>query len=133
LLIDPNPTSALNEEAGKLLLEDYPSYCSHAKLFTEVHALRPKPLVIPSAKPASSRSTHPDESKSALSSSQAQNTQFPSNVEGSLGEEKKPPRFLLFGIGLKRLESENGENEPVARRTAAGGTRLAGKGDLRRL
>lgn len=39
LLINPNPESALNEEAGKLMLEDYDSYCKHAKIFTEVHAL----------------------------------------------------------------------------------------------
>jgi len=38
LLIVPNPESALNEEAGKLLLEDYDEYFSRAKLFTEVHA-----------------------------------------------------------------------------------------------
>ncbi|KAF7297092.1 Ubiquitin-conjugating enzyme e2 [Mycena indigotica] len=38
LLIYPNPESALDEEAGKLLLEDYDSYCSRAKLITSVHA-----------------------------------------------------------------------------------------------
>jgi ubiquitin-conjugating enzyme E2 S len=38
LLIVPNPESALNEEAGKLLLEDYASYASHAKLWTSIHA-----------------------------------------------------------------------------------------------
>ncbi|KAF7345016.1 Ubiquitin-conjugating enzyme E2 S-B [Mycena venus] len=38
LLIYPNPESALDEEAGKLLLEDYGSYCSRAKLITSVHA-----------------------------------------------------------------------------------------------
>jgi ubiquitin-conjugating enzyme E2 S len=38
LLIVPNPESALNEEAGKLLLEDYEEYFSRAKLYTEVHA-----------------------------------------------------------------------------------------------
>ncbi|PPQ93492.1 hypothetical protein CVT25_005232 [Psilocybe cyanescens] len=38
LLIYPNPESALDEEAGKLLLEDYSSYCSRAKLITSVHA-----------------------------------------------------------------------------------------------
>jgi ubiquitin-conjugating enzyme E2 S len=42
LLIVPNPESALNEEAGKLLLEDYDEYFSRAKLYTEVHA-RNKP------------------------------------------------------------------------------------------
>lgn len=38
LLIVPNPESALNEEAGKLLLEDYDEYSSRAKLYTEIHA-----------------------------------------------------------------------------------------------
>ncbi|KIY44868.1 ubiquitin-conjugating enzyme E2s, partial [Fistulina hepatica ATCC 64428] len=38
LLIYPNPESALDEEAGKLLLEDYQSYCSRARLITSVHA-----------------------------------------------------------------------------------------------
>ncbi|ORX55374.1 hypothetical protein BCR36DRAFT_347146 [Piromyces finnis] len=39
LLIVPNPESALNEEAGKLLLEDYDEYARHAKMFTKVHAV----------------------------------------------------------------------------------------------
>jgi len=38
LLIVPNPESALNEEAGKLLLEQYDNYCARAKLYTEIHA-----------------------------------------------------------------------------------------------
>eukprot|EP00123_Amoebidium_parasiticum_P001609 comp12747_c0_seq1/m.7861 comp12747_c0_seq1/g.7861 ORF comp12747_c0_seq1/g.7861 comp12747_c0_seq1/m.7861 type:complete len:202 (-) comp12747_c0_seq1:398-1003(-) len=38
LLIDPNPESALNEEAGKLLLEDYDGYAKHARLMTSIHA-----------------------------------------------------------------------------------------------
>ena len=42
LLIVPNPESALNEEAGKLLLEHYDDYFSRAKMFTDIHA-RPVP------------------------------------------------------------------------------------------
>jgi ubiquitin-conjugating enzyme E2 S len=38
LLIDPNPDSALDEEAGKLLQEDYDAYCQRVKLITSVHA-----------------------------------------------------------------------------------------------
>ncbi|EIW74809.1 hypothetical protein CONPUDRAFT_66675 [Coniophora puteana RWD-64-598 SS2] len=38
LLIYPNPESALDEEAGKLLLEDYESYCARARLINSVHA-----------------------------------------------------------------------------------------------
>ncbi|CAL4073781.1 unnamed protein product [Meganyctiphanes norvegica] len=42
LLIVPNPESALNEEAGKLLLEAYDDYASRAKMMTEIHAQGPK-------------------------------------------------------------------------------------------
>jgi len=38
LLICPNPESALNEEAGKLLLEHYDDYARHARLWTSIHA-----------------------------------------------------------------------------------------------
>lgn len=39
LLIFPNPESALNEEAGKLLLEHYSGFAQRAKMMTEIHAL----------------------------------------------------------------------------------------------
>ncbi|KAK9743699.1 Ubiquitin-conjugating enzyme [Popillia japonica] len=38
LLIVPNAESALNEEAGKLLLEHYDDYFQRAKMMTEIHA-----------------------------------------------------------------------------------------------
>lgn len=38
LLLDPNPESALNEEAGRLLQEDYNEYVAQARLYTDVHA-----------------------------------------------------------------------------------------------
>ena len=38
LLIEPFPESALNEEAGKLLLENYDDYAKHARLMTSIHA-----------------------------------------------------------------------------------------------
>mmetsp|Transcript_16447 Transcript_16447/g.35554 ORF Transcript_16447/g.35554 Transcript_16447/m.35554 type:complete len:218 (+) Transcript_16447:201-854(+) len=42
LLIAPFPESALNEEAGKLLLENYDEYAKHARLLTGIHAQAPK-------------------------------------------------------------------------------------------
>ncbi|XP_077868978.1 ubiquitin-conjugating enzyme E2 S-like isoform X2 [Saccoglossus kowalevskii] len=42
LLIYPNPESALNEEAGKLLLEQYEDYSLRAKMMTEIHAVPPR-------------------------------------------------------------------------------------------
>lgn len=38
MLIVPNAESALNEEAGKLLLEHYEDYSQRAKMMTEIHA-----------------------------------------------------------------------------------------------
>ncbi|XP_014262120.1 ubiquitin-conjugating enzyme E2 S [Cimex lectularius] len=42
LLIVPNAESALNEEAGRLLLEHYDDYSQRAKMMTEIHALSQK-------------------------------------------------------------------------------------------
>ncbi|KQJ93604.1 ubiquitin-conjugating enzyme E2 22 [Brachypodium distachyon] len=42
LLIEPFPESALNEQAGKMLLENYEDYARHARLYTGIHALKPK-------------------------------------------------------------------------------------------
>lgn len=44
LLVYPNPTSSLNEEAGRLLLEVYEEYARHARLMTGVHAGVPEEL-----------------------------------------------------------------------------------------
>ncbi|KAG2143898.1 ubiquitin-conjugating enzyme/RWD-like protein [Suillus cothurnatus] len=60
LLIYPNPESALDEEAGKLLLEDYDAYCSRAKLITSVHAtprVRPSEFQTPSTEKEGESST----------------------------------------------------------------------------
>ena len=37
-MIVPNPESALNEEAGKLLLEQYEDYAKRARLYTSIQA-----------------------------------------------------------------------------------------------
>ncbi|RDX46053.1 hypothetical protein OH76DRAFT_1407407 [Lentinus brumalis] len=68
LLIYPNPESALDEEAGKLLLEDYNSYCERARLITSVHA---KPKVRPAEfnTPSSSETSSPPSTSAAASTS----------------------------------------------------------------
>lgn len=40
LLIHPNPDSALNEEAGRLLHESYEEFFARAQLYTSIHASR---------------------------------------------------------------------------------------------
>ena len=39
LLIEPNAESALNEEAGKQLLDDYAGFAEYARTMTEIHAM----------------------------------------------------------------------------------------------
>lgn len=63
LLIVPNPESALNEEAGKLLLERYDDYCTRAKIYTEIHAK-------PKNSDKASSSTASDEGASSATSSE---------------------------------------------------------------
>ncbi|OAJ39090.1 hypothetical protein BDEG_22962 [Batrachochytrium dendrobatidis JEL423] len=41
LLIVPNPESALNEEAGRLILEDYEEFSKHAILITKIYGQNP--------------------------------------------------------------------------------------------
>ena len=76
MLVVPNPESALNEEAGKLLLEgtllikafhfittlfsEYDEYSKRAKIYTEIHAARgPKAEV---SRKRSDNSTEPNAS-----------------------------------------------------------------------
>ena len=40
LLMTPNPESALNEVAGKMLLEDYDGFFEHAAMLTTIHATK---------------------------------------------------------------------------------------------
>ncbi|KAK4999090.1 hypothetical protein LTR66_001807 [Elasticomyces elasticus] len=44
LLIQPNPASALNAEAGALLQDNYDAFAQRARLMTSIHALVPKKL-----------------------------------------------------------------------------------------
>jgi ubiquitin-conjugating enzyme E2 S len=48
LLIEPNPESALNEEAGRLLLEDYKTFFQRALMMTSIHAKKSAPVVMSS-------------------------------------------------------------------------------------
>lgn len=44
LLIEPNAESALNEEAGKLLLEGFEEFARKARIMTSIHARKPSVL-----------------------------------------------------------------------------------------
>lgn len=56
LLIIPFPESSLNEEAGRLFMDDYEEYSRMAKLMTKIHAM-----------PLKESETHQDENENTLS------------------------------------------------------------------
>ncbi|KAA1467046.1 hypothetical protein DENSPDRAFT_67182 [Dentipellis sp. KUC8613] len=57
LLIYPNPDSALDEEAGRLVQEDWNSYCERACMYTSVHATPKVRRRLAFSRPALSRAT----------------------------------------------------------------------------
>lgn len=57
LLIEPNPASALNEEAGRLMLENYTDYFQKAKLMTQVYATKSKKISSQTGKKNTSNSS----------------------------------------------------------------------------
>jgi len=93
LLIVPNPESALNEEAGKLLLERYDDYCTRARIFTEIHA---KPKTSDESTSASTDDATTSAKKSCVmsSSSSAADKKSLAKKEKSLKDKKKTLKRL---------------------------------------
>ncbi|KAG8372219.1 hypothetical protein BUALT_Bualt12G0043700 [Buddleja alternifolia] len=65
LLIEPFPESALNEQAGKMLLENYDEYARHARLYTGIHALKPKPKLKTGAIPEPTTAINMDQTNTS--------------------------------------------------------------------
>lgn len=88
----PNPESALNEEAGKLLLENYEEYFSRARLYTEVHARQPASLKSQYhltstdhnlAQTSSSAASNPLDANKTIQSSSSNSSDEPASVKMS--------------------------------------------------
>ena len=89
LLIVPNPESALNEEAGKLLLERYDDYCARAKLYTEIHA---KPAASAAGGSSSSSGSSPEKAdEAAASSDPSESANKKACVSSSSSQQQKKP------------------------------------------
>mmetsp|Transcript_10135 Transcript_10135/g.37724 ORF Transcript_10135/g.37724 Transcript_10135/m.37724 type:complete len:267 (-) Transcript_10135:2355-3155(-) len=65
LMIEPNPDSALNAEAGHMLRENYDQFVSKAKMFTQIHAQKRR--VFPEQHSFALSSPSPHKKKSASS------------------------------------------------------------------
>ncbi|KAL6337520.1 hypothetical protein AAG906_037113 [Vitis piasezkii] len=74
LLIEPFPESALNEQAGKMLLENYEEYARHARIYTGIHALKPKPKFKTGAISESTTALNVDQTNSSVLNVEQKNT-----------------------------------------------------------
>ena len=78
LLMNPNPESALNAEAGRLLLEQYDSYYKTARMMTSVYAGGPPVM----AQPGALRESNTNQAESTSGTSSAPGAE---NVGGGGG------------------------------------------------
>ncbi|KAJ1300808.1 hypothetical protein OPQ81_002448 [Rhizoctonia solani] len=92
LLIVPNAESALDEEAGKLLLEDWDEFCSRAKMWCSIHATPKIPPVEFQTPASTSTTTTPPAAKSTAGSA---NVVPPENVATATTEPASPPKSKL--------------------------------------
>lgn len=90
LLIYPNPESALNEEAGKLLLEQYAEYSKQAKMMTEIYA-------------QPSKKSEQCSSSSSKCSSSEDNTSRTTSIHKKRAAEKTDKKKMEKKRALKRL------------------------------
>jgi ubiquitin-conjugating enzyme E2 S len=113
LLIFPNPESALDEEAGKLLLEDYEEYCARARIVTAVHA-KSRPVEFDEVSSAEETSTP---APAASSSASGPSTTAPAPLATlppsiSLTAVPPPPPTHSPRIPSSHLHGGSAENEP---------------------
>ncbi|KAF9679471.1 hypothetical protein SADUNF_Sadunf06G0018400 [Salix dunnii] len=84
LLIEPFPESALNEQAGKMLLENYEEYARHARIYTGIHA-KPKPKFKSGAISESTTALNVDQSNtSVLNNSDQKNAAVSVTLQSAL-------------------------------------------------
>ncbi|XP_022866493.1 ubiquitin-conjugating enzyme E2 22-like [Olea europaea var. sylvestris] len=99
LLIEPFPESALNEQAGKMLLENYEEYARHARLYTGIHALKPKPKFKTGAISESTTALNVEQKNDSTKSVDQKNA-----VSGAIAQQPSPLAPKL----------ENGQDLPAA-------------------
>lgn len=107
LLIEPFPESALNEEAGKMLMEDYEGYAKHARLMTSIHALKPKVKSKVAIGESTTINAGPGESLSSQVVPLASNVQHrDNNLDHGTASNTEVHVFSTSTMSPKRVESE---------------------------
>lgn len=113
LLIAPNPESALNEEASKMLLERYEDYSRRAKMLTEIHAPRSKTnQCAVNDCPSSSSSVNMNNSSNNNSSASSTTTNNISN-SNTLSDKIAPPSAGSVGKHPGACDGTGSQKQPI--------------------
>lgn len=104
LLIEPFPESALNEQAGKMLLENYEEYARLARLYTGIHA-KPKSKLKQGAISESTTALNVDQ-RNTTTSAQTQNPDPKNPLSSASPCPLAPPTATSKG--------SNGQDQPAA-------------------
>jgi len=84
LLIEPNPESALNEEAGKLLLDAYDEYAKRAQMLTRIYAIpKDKKKLATTKQTTTSKSVEEVKEKDEEAETAAETENEPTNTNAS--------------------------------------------------
>jgi ubiquitin-conjugating enzyme E2 S len=118
LLIEPNPESALNEEAGKLLLENYAEFSKRARMMTMVHAMKNQ------NKNQNSNNNTKDANQDGAEQTEQRKERSPdaanNNNNNNNNEEENNQENMMMNINNKISSSSktNNNNEDVAQQAA---------------
>ncbi|EPQ30644.1 uncharacterized protein PFL1_01545 [Pseudozyma flocculosa PF-1] len=110
LLIAPNPDSALDPEASRLLQEDYAQYAETARLWTEIYAAKPPP--------AAAGPFLPSQPSSSSSSSSAMTTRVEQNSTSKAPALAPAPASTPSDALALNLVAANAVNTAAAAATA---------------
>lgn len=89
LLIEPNPDSALNDEAGKLLIDDFAEFARRARVFTQVHAMPKNGLGATPVTPESANTMQNSEAAAAAAAASNGSSGCVLGVDGAAQGEKQ--------------------------------------------
>jgi len=99
LLIVPFPESSLNDDAGKLFMDDYDEYFRRAKLMTSVHAMKNSASTCAVDGDSGKNAVSAASGKTASDSSTSPTKKVKSSKAASSNDKKK----MMKKKGLKRL------------------------------
>ncbi|KAJ3130468.1 Ubiquitin-conjugating enzyme E2 S-C [Nowakowskiella sp. JEL0407] len=133
LLIVPNPESALNEEAGRLLLEEYEEFAKRAKVYTQIHAKSKIDFTIPKASSSKTPESVSNKSEDTVCDSTPESPKVTNQSEWTvLGEDVATGNEKVKSTSDLKEESSTGTTSLKLKKRVAEKKLEKGKNDKKR-